>query len=84
MKLLNGIGMAALISSLVLFTDSCKKNDTPNGPNDLGGETNIPLTQVGSVTSAYIKINGVNMPNGEMSVTSNNNGIVQYHFDIES
>ncbi|MFN8321026.1 MAG: hypothetical protein U0T74_00085 [Chitinophagales bacterium] len=83
MKILNRISLAALTICFVLLTDSCKKNDTPNGPNDLGGETNIPLTQVGSVTSVYIKINGVNMPNGEMTVTNNSNGIVKYHMVID-
>jgi hypothetical protein len=83
MKLFRGISMVALLASLVLFAGGCKKNDTPSGPNDLGGETNIPLTKVGSVTSFYTKFNGVNMPSGEMTVTSNNNGIVKYHLVID-
>ena len=36
-----------LLGMVIFGMGACKK-DKDNGPNDLGGETDIPLTQVGS------------------------------------
>lgn len=74
--------LAMMILPLFFTISACKK-DVPNGPNDLGGETNIPLTQVGSVSSIYITINGVNLPSAEMTVTRNDDGIVTYHAEMD-
>lgn len=83
MTIFNRIRVATVIAAVVLLVSGCKKNETPNGPNDLGGETDIPLTKVGSVTSFYVKMNGVEMPSGEMTVTSNNNGVVNYRLVVD-
>ncbi len=72
----------ALTAVLLTSLNSCKK-DSPEGPNDLGGETNIELTQVGNVSSAYMKFGSMNLPSGEMTVTSNDNGIVTYHMFVD-
>lgn len=72
----------ALVAALLTSLNSCKKDD-PEGPNDLGGETNIELTQVGNVSSAYMKFGNMDLPSGEMTVTSNDNGIVTYHMFVD-
>lgn len=72
----------ALITVLFTSLNSCKK-DSPEGPNDLGGDTNIELTQVGNVSSAYMKFGNMDLPSGEMTVTSNDNGIVTYHMFVD-
>ncbi|MCG3166146.1 MAG: hypothetical protein POELPBGB_01922 [Bacteroidia bacterium] len=71
-----------LIAALLTSFSACKK-DSPEGPNDLGGETDIELTQVGNVSSAYMKFGTMNLPSGEMTVTSNDNGIVTYHMFVD-
>ncbi|MGE0635025.1 MAG: hypothetical protein AB7G44_05285 [Bacteroidia bacterium] len=72
----------ALVAALLTSLNSCKKDD-PEGPNDLGGETNIELTQVGNVSSAYMSFGNMSLPSGEMTVTSNDNGIVTYHMFVD-
>ncbi len=72
----------ALTAVLLTSLNSCKKDD-PEGPNDLGGETNIELTQVGNESSLYIEIGGINLPGGTMTVTANNGGIVTYHAFVD-
>lgn len=60
-----------------LFTMGCKKEN--NDPNFLGGETNIPLTQIGVKSDLIANIGGYYLPNAEMTVTNNDNGVVTYH-----
>lgn len=72
----------ALVAALLTSLNSCKKDD-PEGPNDLGGETVIELTQVGNVSSAYMKFGIMDLPSGEMTVTSNNKGVVTYHMFVD-
>ncbi len=67
-----------LIAALLTSLNSCKKDD-PKGPNDLGGETNIELTQVGNESSVYINVGGINVNTGTITVIANNDGIVTYH-----
>lgn len=72
--------LAFAMSAIVLLThtSSCKK-DKNNGPNDLGGDTNIPLTQVGNESSVYLTIGAAGTSiNGTMTVTKNEDGIVTY------
>ncbi len=61
---------------LFLTIGSCKKENLD--ANDIGGETNIPLTEVGRVSSVYLNI-GSNYVSGSMTITSNNSGVVTYH-----
>lgn len=75
--------LASTLSVLLFSTYGCKKNDVPSGPNDLGGETNIPLTEVGSTSSLYMSVNGINLPTAEMTVTTNDDGIVRYHAEMD-
>lgn len=77
----NTFSIMLIAAGLTLFC-SCKKNN-PEGPNDLGGETNIELTQVGNVSSAYMSFGTMDLPSGDMTVTANDNGIVTYHMFVD-
>lgn len=72
--------VALLCSSLLLtlFFASCKKDDSPSGPNDLGGEVNTPLGQVGTqfTNSGVIIGNKIYTVLQPMTITKNDNGIV--------
>jgi hypothetical protein len=59
---------------------SCKKND-PFAP--LGGETDIPLTKVGSATSLYPSLGSIDFPTAEGVITSNVNGDVTYKLKLD-
>lgn len=72
----------ALIAVLFASLNSCKKNEAPEGPNDLRGETNIPLTVVGSVSDLYINFNGSDLQ-GSMTLTEKTDGICTYHALID-
>jgi len=61
---------------------ACEKEKT-EGPNDLGGETNITLTEVGRESSVYISIGTFNLPTGTMKVVSNNDGVVTYNITLD-
>ena len=62
---------------LLLFAiGSCKKAKLD--ANDIGGDTNIALTEVGRQSSVYLNMGG-SYVSGSMVVTSNNGGIVNYH-----
>jgi hypothetical protein len=66
--------------SVVIFGISACKKDNENGPNDLGGETNIPLTQVGNESSLYLTIgSGGSSVNGTMTVIKNEKGVITYN-----
>lgn len=68
---------AAFLAVLIVIV-SCK-SDTVLGPNEIGGNTNLPLTQVGNVTSIYVNINGSSVPvEDTMYITKSDNGIVTY------
>jgi len=58
--------LGGLLCTTVLFTPSCKKDKLD--ANDIGGDANIPLTEVGSEFSAYVNIAGSNLPELEMTV----------------
>lgn len=68
-----------IVSSLIF--PACDKSN-PTGTNELGGETNLQLTKVGSVSSAYWKIGNKQVPTGSMTVTSNTDGIVVYKLNV--
>ena len=73
---------AVVLMALFAGAGSCKK-ETTEGPNDLGGDTNIQLTQVGNVSSTYMTFGGASLPQGTMTVTHNDGGIVTYHLYID-
>lgn len=65
-----------LIFGLLSVFLSCKKEDID--VNQLGGETNIALTEVGNITDVYVNIGSLYVP-GTIEVTSRDNGLVTYH-----
>ena len=73
--ILKKLAVIALILPIALF-DSCKKADDPNV---LTGNTNIPMTVVGSQTTTYMVVNGTSVPGStSLTVLRNNNGTVTY------
>lgn len=61
-------------------------NDSPTGPNDLGGETNLELTTVGNRFSSYLETGsdapGLDGMKDSIVITRNDNGIVTTHAEI--
>jgi hypothetical protein len=81
MKSLVGTLLAAAACAAIGFI-SC--SDTATGPNDIGGETNLDLTQVGNTFSAYLDVTnevipGLDHMNDSIVITKNDNGIVTTH-----
>lgn len=75
MKNFSRVFIVSFIVILALFS-ACKKEA---GPNDLGGDVNLDLTAVDSVTTVYITVNGFDLPvSGEITIRSNDNGMVTY------
>jgi hypothetical protein len=62
-------------------------NDTPTGPNEIGGETNLELTQVGNTFNAYLDagsyVPGFDRMQDSIVITRNDNGIVTTHAQIK-
>ncbi len=54
---------------------SCKKDEANTG---LGGQTNIPLNAVDSVSGVYVALDGNNAASTEIKIKSNDNGDVTY------
>ena len=75
MKKIQLILSIAILLFTIFALNSCKKS-TNN--EELGGDTNIPLTVVNSETGVYLKIGGQNYPNTTIKVLSNTNGMVTY------
>jgi hypothetical protein len=69
------IGLLGMIF-MVLFVFSCK-SDSANGPNDLGGDTNIVLAQVGNTATIGSILVGSQYYNSNTSfrITKNDNGV---------
>lgn len=63
----------------ILLASSCKKDKDPNA---LGGDTNIPLTAVDSVSSVYMEMDGITAPTAQIKVVSNADGQVTYHATV--
>lgn len=68
-----------VLALLVAFV-SCKKDD-PN--TSLGGQTNIPLNAVDSVSGVYIELDGANALSTEIKIKSNDNGDVTYTGSVD-
>lgn len=58
--------IGGLLCTTVISTTSCKKD--PMDANDIGGDANIPLTEVGSEFSADVRIGNSKLPDLEMVV----------------
>jgi len=69
--------LGGLLCATVLFTPSCDDDETLDA-NDIGGDVNIPLTEVGSESTMYITMGGVELPPAEMTVLSRVNGRVTF------
>jgi len=69
-----------ILVSFILVISSCKKTDDLGF---LGGETDLPLTKVGSVTSIYPSIGSYNFPTFEGVITENDNGNVTYKLNLD-
>lgn len=85
MKTMHAIFKTSATLFLVLFSlyalHSCKRE---SGPNVLGGDTNILLTQKDSVTDLYFTVNGgSSLPGATIKVLSNDNGMVTYGATID-
>ena len=70
------------ISVLIVFVAffSCKKDDSKV---ELGGETNIALTAVDSVSGVYVELDGNNALSTEIRIKSNNDGDVTYTGSVD-
>lgn len=69
-----------LLCTGLLYLPSCNEEDKNT---ELGGETNIPLTQVDSASSVYINYNGTYLGSTEMKVISNVKGDVTYNAKVD-
>jgi hypothetical protein len=71
-KIISSVGIIILAAVL----SSCK-SDSANGPNELGGDTNIALAQVGNTGSTGSILVGGNYYDGNTSfrITKNDNGV---------
>ncbi|MBK7523855.1 MAG: hypothetical protein IPI53_06750 [Saprospiraceae bacterium] len=65
---------------LLVWIFSCGKEDANT---ELGGDTNIPLTKVDSVSNVYLNYNGTYLGSTTMKVVSNNNGEVTYNAKMD-
>jgi len=76
---------ALLFTMVLLMIPSCK--DDVLGPNDLGGNTNLELTQVGGDFDTYFSAEPYNPIFNNLKdsvvITRNNNGIVTFHAQIK-
>lgn len=67
--------LTILLFSLLII--SCDTTESDDDPNSLGGDTNVPISQVGNVVSTgSVTINNQSYDiGGEFEVISNNNGV---------
>jgi len=74
-----------ILFASVLFL-SCDTTESDSDPNSLGGDTNVPISQVGNVISpGQVVINNHSYDlGGEFEVISNNNGVatIQVNADL--
>jgi hypothetical protein len=76
--------IAVTVVAAAIFFSAC--DDTPTGPNDLGGDTNLELTRVGNEFSVYLDAESYPPAFDRMKdsvvITRNDNGIVTTHAQI--
>ncbi|PLX31601.1 MAG: hypothetical protein C0600_05125 [Ignavibacteria bacterium] len=72
----------AVLSALVFIGISCSEDD-PTGPNDLGGDPNLELTNVGQKFPVSVSVPGTSSVLRELGdsivITENDGGIVTMH-----
>lgn len=77
-KFIAGLSIAAA----TLSAPSCKKDKLD--ANDIGGNANIELTEVGSEFSAYVSIGNSSLPTVEMTVVNRtSDGRVTFHAQMD-
>lgn len=69
-----------LLFTVPFYFASCNEEDKNT---ELGGDTDIPLTKVDSVSSVYINYNGTYLGSTEMKVVSNVKGDVTYNAKLD-
>lgn len=70
----------SLLAAVAIFIGSCSKWD-PNKP--IGGQTDIPLTQVGNESSVYVTMDNSNVLNLDFTIIDNQNGDVTYKGSLD-
>lgn len=84
MKKLNA-KMIFLVLGVIFIITSCK--DDVLGPNDIGGNTNLELTQVGGKFETFLSSEPydplLSNINDSVVITKNNNGIVTFHAQMK-
>ena len=72
-KLLKFITVFLLFFSMI----ACDALESEEDPNELGGETNIPLNQVGNTFYGSLQVNGAYVSVDQtMEITSSSNGVI--------
>lgn len=64
---------------LMIFLFSCGADDPEEQGNSLGGDTNIPLAQVGNTGYSVIEMNGNYTRLDGIEITKNENGVANIH-----
>ncbi|MFP4544880.1 MAG: hypothetical protein ACLFQU_11660 [Candidatus Kapaibacterium sp.] len=73
----------SFVIALLFFAAFACSDDDPLGPNEIGGDTNIDLTQVGEESTVYISIDDGQDVSATMTVLSRENGIVRYKLEAD-
>jgi hypothetical protein len=69
-----------MFAGILFLVPACKKDKSPS---DLGGDTQIPLTEIGSKTTVYVELGDLELP-GEIEVINRDgDGIVTYKATID-
>lgn len=64
----------------IIFFISCDKSGSENFSTTLGGDTNLPMNEVGNVVNSTTLINGTNYNlNAQIEVVKNEDGITTLH-----
>ena len=64
-----------VVVGVVLLATACEKEDSGGSGAKLGGDTNLPVNQVGSTINGNVRIGSTNTP-AQFKVVGNNNGVV--------
>lgn len=72
----NIIFLLVIMLATVLFSSSCSKDEV----NELDGDTNIPMNQVGNIFQGGVLVNNVFVPGYSSEVIASNNGVATIEF----
>lgn len=73
-----------VLSSLILFASCDIFESEGEDPNDLGGDTDIALNEVGNEFGGSVNINGISQPiNESIEIVENENGIISVKVDAD-